>query len=221
MKPSSSLQALMRQRILLQMEYAAEKATFQQQTDTLGVARQVKRGDAWFPLRIGQRFYNALNQPAMEVWRTADTDITHNFEPGRSITFFRVVSAKPSATPTLHHYRFTATVSYVEGDRMVVVLPDHAVAADLAGATTPSVRHRSILDYDYPIEWITPSELSDDAPAACREQYVGEGFGRINRGEAALTLRVLQHPFYRALLTYIQALRHKPIPLIDDSKTIC
>ena len=137
MKPSSSLQALMRQRILLQMEYAAEKATFQQQTDTLGVARQVKRGDAWFPLRIGQRFYNALNQPAMEVWRTADTDITHNFEPGRSITFFRVVSAKPSATPTLHHYRFTATVSYVEGDRMVVVLPDHAVAADLAGATTP------------------------------------------------------------------------------------
>ena len=42
MKPSSSLQALMRQRILLQMEYAAEKAAFQQQTDTLGVARQVK-----------------------------------------------------------------------------------------------------------------------------------------------------------------------------------
>ena len=137
MKPSSSLQALMRQRILLQMEYAAEKAAFQQQTDTLGVARQVKRGDAWFPLRIGQRFYNALNQPAMEVWRTADTDITHNFEPGRSITFFRVVSAKPSTAPTPHHYRFTATVSYVEGDRMVVVLPDHAVAADLAGATTP------------------------------------------------------------------------------------
>ena len=30
-----------------------------------------------------------------------------------------------------------------------------------------------------------------------------------------------QHTFYRALLTYIQALRHKPIPLIDDSKTIC
>ena len=127
----------MRQRILLQMEYAAEKAAFQQQTDTLGVARQVKRGDAWFPLRIAQRFYNALNQPAMEVWRTADTDITHNFEPGRSITFFRVVSAKPSTAPTPHHYRFTATVSYVEGDRMVVVLPDHAVAADLAGATTP------------------------------------------------------------------------------------
>ena len=58
----SPIQALQRQRTLLQLEYYTEKETFRKQTESMGMARKVKRGDAWFPLRVGKSFYNSLNQ---------------------------------------------------------------------------------------------------------------------------------------------------------------
>ena len=42
-------QALQRQKLLLQMEYYAEKEAFRKQTEVVGMQRKVKRGDAWFP----------------------------------------------------------------------------------------------------------------------------------------------------------------------------
>lgn len=50
--------------------------------------RKVKRGDAWFPIRIGKSYYNSLNQLSLEVFRTQDQDIEHNFEFGRPVVFF-------------------------------------------------------------------------------------------------------------------------------------
>ncbi len=47
-------QALQRQKLLLQMEYYAEKEAFRKQTEVVGMQRKVKRGDAWFPLRVGK-----------------------------------------------------------------------------------------------------------------------------------------------------------------------
>ena len=125
------IQLLQRQRLLLQMEYYAEKETFRKQTEATGMQRKVKRGDAWFPLKVGKRFYNGLNQLCIEVFRTQDGDIEHNFECGRPLLFFRYVDGGDKAGGRLKYYGFTGTVSYVEGDRMVVAVPDSAPLPDL------------------------------------------------------------------------------------------
>lgn len=113
------------------MEYYAEKETFRKQTEATGMQRKVKRGDAWFPLKVGKRFYNGLNQLCIEVFRTQDSDIEHNFECGRPLLFFRYVDGGDKAGGRLKYYGFTGTVSYVEGDRMVVAVPDSAPLPDL------------------------------------------------------------------------------------------
>ena len=138
MLQESPIQLLQRQRLLLQMEYYAEKEAFRKQTETTGMQRKVKRSDAWFPLRVGKRFYNGLNQLCIEVFRTQDGDIEHNFECGRPLLFFKFI-AKEEGTPNkaikLKYYGFTGTVSYVEGDRMVVAVPDSAPLLDLQSAS--------------------------------------------------------------------------------------
>ena len=122
MSQTSAIQDLQRQRVLLEIEYLYEKSTFRKQTETKGLNRQVKRGDAWFPLKVGKSYYNSLNQLVIEVFRTADQEIEHNFEYGRPVTFF---------TAELKYFDFTGTVSYVEGDRMVVAVPDNAPVVQL------------------------------------------------------------------------------------------
>ena len=59
---TSPILELQRQRALLQIEYDAEKEEFRRQTEALGMRRKVKRGDAWWPLRVGRTYYNSLNQ---------------------------------------------------------------------------------------------------------------------------------------------------------------
>ena len=61
--------------------------------------------------------------------------------------------------------------------------------------SAPQVSHRGVLDYDHPIEWIVPENLSTDDREVepCREQFVGDTFGRINRGEAHYTLDRVQY----------------------------
>ena len=44
MKTTSPIAHLQRQELLLRMEYEHEKEQFRQQTETMGVARKVKRG---------------------------------------------------------------------------------------------------------------------------------------------------------------------------------
>ncbi len=130
MEQTTPLQALLQQRTLLQLEYYTEKEAFRKQTEQRGMQRQVKRGDAWFPLRLGKSFYNSLNQRAIEVFRTSDQDIEHNFEFGRPVMFFALQT-------TLKYFSFTGVVSYVDGDRMVVTVPDTAPLLDLQQCAEP------------------------------------------------------------------------------------
>ena len=129
----NAIQALTRQRLLLQMEYQAEKEAYRRQTEERGLARQVKRGDAWWPVRMGHSYYNSLNQLCVEVFRTPDEDIEHNFEFGRPVVFFRGSSGQSGETG-LRYFSFTGTVSYVDGDRMVVSVPDSAPLTDVQTA---------------------------------------------------------------------------------------
>ena len=136
MEQISPIQALMQQRTLLQLEYYTEKEAFRKLTEQMGMQRKVKRGDAWYPLRVGKSFYNSLNQRAIEVFRTSDQDIEHNFEFGRPVMFFKVKNEEGRVkNSTLKYFSFTGTVNYVDGDRMVITVPDSAPLLDLQQAT--------------------------------------------------------------------------------------
>ena len=170
MEQTSPIQALLQQRTLLQLEYYTEKEAFRKLTEQIGMRRKVKRGDAWFPLRIGKSFYNSLNQKSIEVFRTSDEEIDHNFEFGRPVMFFLVknhsgeisshasshqnaasssqgamsssqnaasssqgaASSSSASNPkSIKYFSFTGTVSYVDGDRMVINVPDSVSLLDL------------------------------------------------------------------------------------------
>lgn len=163
MEQISPIQALLQQRTLLQLEYYTEKEAFRKLTEQMGMQRKVKRGDAWFPLQVGKSFYNSLNQTAIEVFQTSDQDIEHNFEFGRPVMFFMVkkmgknenqgnaaLQQSENASDANHkvqnsnlkvqsikYFSFTGTVSYVDGDRMVVTVPDSAPLLELQQSTDP------------------------------------------------------------------------------------
>lgn len=163
MEQISPIQALLQQRTLLQLEYYTEKEAFRKLTEQMGMQRKVKRGDAWFPLQVGKSFYNSLNQTAIEVFRTSDQDIEHNFEFGRPVMFFMVkkmgknenqgntaLQQPENASDANHkvqnsnlkgqsikYFSFTGTVSYVDGNRMVVTVPDSAPLLELQQSTDP------------------------------------------------------------------------------------
>lgn len=132
----------MQQRTLLQLEYYTEKEAFRKLTEQMGMQRKVKRGDAWFPLHVGKSFYNSLNQTAIEVFRTSDQDIEHNFEFGRPVMFFMAKKMDKNENQgrkvqSIKYFSFTGTVSYVDGDRMVITVPDSAPLLDLQQSTEP------------------------------------------------------------------------------------
>ena len=158
--PTSPIQALTQQRLLLQMEYAAEKEAYRKQTEEMGLQRKVKRGDAWFPLKMGKSYYNSLNQLVVEVHRQGDEEIEHNFEFGRPVCFFTSDTSHSSHTSqtsqtsraslasrssstsqaSIHYFPFTGTVSYVDGDRMVVAVPDNGQLIDVQSAENVGVQ---------------------------------------------------------------------------------
>jgi superfamily I DNA and/or RNA helicase len=145
---TTAIQALQQQRLLLQMEYAAEKDAFRKQTEEMGLMRKVKRGDAWYPLKMGKSYYNSLNQLVVEVFRQGDDEIEHNFEFGRPVCFFTSKTSqtsRPSQTSQtsetkIHYFPFTGTVSYVDGDRMVVAVPDNGQLIDVQGAENVGIQ---------------------------------------------------------------------------------
>ena len=166
MEQISPIQALLQQRTLLQLEYYTEKEAFRKLTEQMGMQRKVKRGDAWFPLQMGKSFYNSLNQTAIEVFRTSDQDIEHNFEFGRPVMFFMVKKMGKNENQgstalqqpenanhkvqssnlkvqsnqkvqSIKYFSFTGTVSYVDGDRMVITVPDSAPLLELQQSTDP------------------------------------------------------------------------------------
>ena len=127
------------------MEYNTEKQAYQQQTEAIGIRRKVKRGDAWANVRVGKSFYNSLNQMCIEIFRTEDQDIEHNFEFGRPVAFFRTVPKEDSKDKVeVKFLNVTGTVSFVDGDRMVVSLPKDDYARELSMiGQAPSLRERA------------------------------------------------------------------------------
>ena len=126
MSNTSAITQLLMQRELLRQEYREEKEAYRLHTQSMGLARQVTRGDAWYPLHMGRTYYNSLNQYCIEVTRKADEEIDHNFEYGKPVVFFKAEAPEGNLKQArgISYYNFTGTVSYVDGDRMVVAIPE-------------------------------------------------------------------------------------------------
>ena len=133
--------ALKRQRDLLTLEYETEKALFSKVTEQRGFQRLAARGDAWIGIRTSRSYYNSLNQRVVEIVRTdinpEDEDaleVQHHFEYGRQVMFFTV--DREGDNPK---YPFSGTVSYVDGSRMVVAIPESAETSLLDSAPLAGV----------------------------------------------------------------------------------
>lgn len=118
--------SLQQQKQLLQKEYEFERNEFRRETEAFGIGRKVKRGDCWFPVTVGRSYYNSLDRLVVEIHRSTDSDIEHNFEYGRSVCFFSQQNGD-----NLKYLNFSGTISYAEADRMVVVLPNEQALSQL------------------------------------------------------------------------------------------
>lgn len=126
--PSADLQ---RQYDLLQMEYEYEKETYRQQSERIGIHRKIQQGLCWYPVIPGKSYYNSLNQFVIEIERKDDKEIEHNFEYGRPVCFFTT-----NGTGSPRYLNFSGIISYVQEDRMIVVLPTPSALFDLQGVNS-------------------------------------------------------------------------------------
>lgn len=125
-REQSPVADLQQQYTLLEKEYEYEKELYRQQTQQAGILKRVRQGVCWYPVSVNGNRYNSLNQLTVEIGKTEPDEVDHVFEYGRPICFFTV-----SAAGTLRYFNFSATISYVQEDKMVVVLPGSAALNEL------------------------------------------------------------------------------------------
>ena len=120
------MQDLQQQSAMLQKEYEYEKELYRQQTREAGIPKRIQQRVCWFPVKLGADRYNSLNQLTVEVTRTETEETEHSFEYGRPVCFFRI-----SADRQIRYFNFSAVISYVQDNKMVVVLPGPQVLPEL------------------------------------------------------------------------------------------
>lgn len=120
------------------MEYEAEKEDYRINTEKMPIKRRIRRGICWYPVTAGRSYYNSLNQLVIEIYNRnddeKDQDIEPAFEYGKPLQFF---SDDGKETRYLQH---SCTVSYVDGDRMVVTLPSSQAVIDLQNTESLGVQ---------------------------------------------------------------------------------
>ncbi len=137
---------LHRLRQLLQLEYENEKEEFRIQTEKMGINRKVRRGLCWYPVTAGRSYYNSLNQLVVEITNDIDSEeeIEHNFEYGRPVQFFsfnaKYIDDKLKDKNDIKYYPFASTVSFVDGNRMVVTVPSSQALIDIQNAENLGVQ---------------------------------------------------------------------------------
>ena len=99
---------------------------YRQQTREAGIPKRIQQGVCWFPVKLGADRYNSLNQLTVEVTRTETEETEHSFEYGCPVCFFRI-----SADRQIRYFNFSAVISYVQDNKMVVVLPGPQVLPEL------------------------------------------------------------------------------------------
>ncbi|MGL4780352.1 MAG: AAA domain-containing protein [Bacteroidales bacterium] len=120
---------------LLQLEYNYEKEQYEEQTRQSNVLSNVERGSCWYPIQLGRSYHNSINQYILEIEKLDLREIDHDFDPGKPLRFFiKDKNNKPV------YLDFTAQVSYVDENRMMVVLPHTQALAQLNQTTELGVQ---------------------------------------------------------------------------------
>lgn len=118
-EPITPPDADLRQQLqLLQKEYEYEKEMYEQSTRAADISHRIRQGVCWYPVTVEGNRYNSLNQFTVEIVRREHEEVEHAFEYGRPVRFFKM-----ETSGTLHYFHFNATVSYVQDNRMVAVIP--------------------------------------------------------------------------------------------------
>ena len=144
----SSTLYLQRLRSLLQMEYDSEKEEFRVQSEKMGIKRKIHRGICWYPVEAGRSYYNSLNQFVVEIVKKdhdeSDEDIEHLFEYGKPVQFFsfnaQYLNDDIKNKSDIQYFSFSSTVSYVDGDKMVVTIPSSQALIDLQNANNLGIQ---------------------------------------------------------------------------------
>lgn len=184
----SPILALQQQRILLEIEYNVDKEEHKKQMEAKGLERLAKRGDVWLNVRFGRSYYNSLNQLSVEILRTQDNEIEHNFEFGRPV--YIIFTEKPSNKNEKRTKSINGTVSYVDGDRMVVVVPD---GTDTVGMQTASSLYVQ-LGFDETTYRLMFEALDRTISARGRLGYLRDLFYSNHKAET-FTFATLSFPF--------------------------
>lgn len=125
-----SIEDLIKLRDLLSVEREYERKEYDDTEKNVPLGRLIKRGVAWWPLRIGRTYYNSLNQYVVDVYRTEDLDNDPVFECGKAVRFF-----ESDFSGRRKPMNFVASVVFVDGDRLSVALPSVECANRLMHAT--------------------------------------------------------------------------------------
>ena len=113
------------QEFLLKLEYDYEKQEYEQLCRNVGVARRIRQGKCWYPIFAGRTFYNALNQLVLEITNNDNSsDVEHEFEPGRPVSFFRTPSASEGGGDMPIFFPYSCQVSRVDDLRMQITIPN-------------------------------------------------------------------------------------------------
>lgn len=131
----NSLADLQNQYDLLMKEFEYEKELYREQTERTGIYRKIQQGQCWYPVQTGKSYYNSLNQLVIEIERRENQEIEHTFEHGRPVCFF---SEQPDGA--LRYLNFSATINYVEENKMVVSIPSTTALAELQSLNFPGVQ---------------------------------------------------------------------------------
>lgn len=113
-----SLAGLQQLQALLKLEYNYEKELYQSRTQQMGIERRIRQGICWYPVHTGNDRYNSLNQLTLEINRLQEDETEPLFEYGRPVCFFQ---SAPDGS--LRYFNFSATISYIRENQLVVVLP--------------------------------------------------------------------------------------------------
>lgn len=115
---------------LLLLEYEYEKESYQLKSQAGGIYKKIQQGYCCYPVRAGRNYYNSLNVQVIEIEYTQDEETEHAFEHGKPVCFF-----SPDANGRQRYFNFTGTVSYIQENRMVILLPGMSAVTALRGCS--------------------------------------------------------------------------------------
>lgn len=195
----SPITDLQQQYALLEKEYENEKELYRQQTQQAGVLKRVRQGVCWYPVSVNGGRYNSLNQLTVEVEKIEPDDVDPVFEYGRPVCFFTV-----SLAGVLRYFNFSSVISYVQDDKMVVILPGTAALNELRVGVDLGVQ-LYFDDYSYKVMFAALREVIEakrNRAAYLRDVLLGGGivgkhefypvrFPWLNRSQEEAVNRVL------------------------------